>query len=179
MTYIKKELSKLTAKKSKQNLRVSKGKLTDFFDDYFSKDYFAILEETDKDAVLRYLVALLNDGSDDQYEQEMLDLMSQRSKMSTVVFDETIAVPHPIKALDKDHKIAVAIVKNGLVWDDYFKQIQLVFLISSSIYGNEGLADITRGIVDLVDMPALKEKMVACQDFEEFKELFLSLDQDR
>ena len=64
-------------------------------------------------------------------------------------------------------------------WDDYFKQIQLVFLISSSIYGNEGLADITRGIVDLVDLPALKEKMVACQDFEEFKELFLSLDQDR
>jgi lichenan operon transcriptional antiterminator len=179
VTYIKKELSKLTAKKSKQNLRISRGKLTDFFDDYFSKDYFAILEETDKDAVLRHLVSLLNDGSDDQYEQEMLDLMNQRSKMSTVVFDETIAVPHPIKALDKDHKIAVAIVKNGLVWDDYFKQIQLVFLISSSIYGNEGLADITRGIVDLVDMPALKEKMVACQDFEEFKELFLSLDQDR
>ena len=179
VTYIKKELSKLTAKKSKQNLRVSKGKLTDFFDDYFSKDYFAILEETDKDAVLRHLVALLNDGSDDQYEQEMLDLMSQRSKMSTVVFDETIAVPHPIKALDKDHKIAVAIVKNGLVWDDYFKQIQLVFLISSSIYGNEGLADITRGIVDLVDLPDVKEKMVACRDFEEFKELFLSLDQDR
>ena len=109
----------------------------------------------------------------------MLDLMNQRSKMSTVVFDETIAVPHPIKALDKDHKIAVAIVKNGLAWDDYFKQIQLVFLISSSIYSNEGLADITRGIVDLVDLPALKEKMVACQDFEEFKELFLSLDQDR
>ena len=179
VTYIKKELSKLTAKKSKQNLRISKGKLTDFFDDYFSKDYFAILEETDKDAVLRHLVALLNDGSDDQYEQEMLDLMNQRSKMSTVVFDETIAVPHPIKALDKDHKIAVAIVKKGLAWDDYFKQIQLVFLISSSIYGNEGLADITRGIVDLVDLPALKEKMVACQDFEEFKELFLSLDQDR
>ena len=179
VTYIKKELSKLTAKKSKQNLRISRGKLTDFFDDYFSKDYFAILEETDKDAVLRHLVALLNDGSDDQYEQEMLDLMNQRSKMSTVVFDETIAVPHPIKALDKDHKIAVAIVKKGLAWDDYFKQIQLVFLISSSIYGNEGLADITRGIVDLVDLPALKEKMVACQDFEEFKELFLSLDQDR
>ena len=179
VTYIKKELSKLTAKKSQQNLRTSKGKLTDFFDAYFSKDYFVVLDETDKDAVLRQLVALLNDGSDAHYEQQMLDLMNQRSKMSTVVFDETIAVPHPIKALDKEHKIAVAIVKNGLVWDDYFKQIQLVFLISSSIYCNEGLADITRGIVDLVDMPKLKERMVACQDFEEFKQLFLSLDHEQ
>ncbi len=177
--YIKKELSKLTAKKTKQHLRSSKGKLTDFFDDYFSKNYFTILEETDKDAVLRHMVSLLNDEDDDQYEQEMLDLMNQRSKMSTVVFDETIAVPHPIKALDKNHKIAVAIVKNGLVWDDYFTKIQLVFLISSSIYGNEGLADITKGIVDLVDLPDIKEKMIACQDFEEFKTLFLSLDQDK
>lgn len=102
----------------------------------------------------------------------MLDLMNQRSKMSTVVFDETIAVPHPIKALDKDHKIAVAIVKNGLVWDDYFKQIQLVFLISSSIYGNEGLADITRGIVDLVDMPAAKKKWLPVRILKSLKNCF-------
>lgn len=176
--YIKKELSKLTAKKSNQKKASSKGKIKDYFDDYFSKDYFAILDESDKDMVLQHLVSLLDDGRDEDYQNHMLDLIHQRSKMSTVVFDETIAVPHPIKALDKNHKIGVAILKNSLVWDESFRQIRLVFLVSSSIYGNEGLSDITRGMVNLVDLPQIKEKMKNCQDFEEFKEIFLSLDQD-
>lgn len=175
--YIKKELSKLTAKKSNQKIQPSKGRIEDFFDAYFSEDYFSILEAKDKDKLLHHMVSQLNDGNDEEYEQHMLDLMQQREKMSTVIFDETIAVPHPIKALDTEHKIGVAILKNDLVWDENFKQIRLVFLISSSIYGNEGLADITRGLVDLVDLPQAKEKMILSQNFEDFKRIFLSLDQ--
>lgn len=170
-----KELVQADGQEVRQN-RI-KGKLTDFRW-LFSKDYFAILEETDKDA--GPASSALNDsGSDDQYEQEMLDLMNQRSKMSTVVFDEDWQVPCPIKALDwRTIKLRLPLSKT--VWSGMIisNRFNWSFLISSSIYGNEGLVDINRGIVDLVDI-ALKEKMVACQDFEEFKELFLSLDQDR
>lgn len=101
--------------------------------------------------------------------------MIQREKMSSVVFDQDIAVPHPLKAFDKQHKIGVAIIKNGIDWDEQFHHIKLVFLVSPSVHDNDGLSDLTQLLVHLTERSDIKEKMIHSQSYEEFKQLFLSI----
>lgn len=93
--------------------------------------------------------------------------------MSTLVFDKDIAVPHPLKPISEKHMISVAVIKNGLYWEEGYGQIRLVFLVSPSIYTNEGLSTITNRLVDLVDLPEVKKDIINSPDFETFKHVFL------
>ncbi|EGJ27505.1 BglG family transcription antiterminator [Streptococcus porcinus] len=145
------------------------------FDDYFSKDYFMVCQEGDKETVLRQLITLLNTKGDDQYRLSMKELIARRESMSTVIFDQDIAVPHPIKAIDKQGKIGVAIIPTGIYWEEGFEAVKLVFLVSPSIYKNDGLAEMTRLLVSLTECTQTKEKLIACQDFESFKQIILDI----
>ncbi|CBZ48374.1 putative transcriptional regulator,antiterminator [Streptococcus gallolyticus subsp. gallolyticus ATCC BAA-2069] len=143
------------------------------FDDYFSKEAFFILSNVSKDEVLRKLVKSISKHENDQFEKRMLDMMKQREAMSSIIFGEHIAVPHPMKAVGSKHHFAVALIQDELLWDDQYPSIKIVFLMSMSIHENDGLPELTSAIVDLVDEPDLQEQMLACQSFEEFRTLFL------
>lgn len=96
--------------------------------------------------------------------------------MSSVVFSDTIAVPHPIKAVGSRHRIAVALIKEGLFWNQDYPKIKLIFLTSMSIYENDGLPELASCIVNLVNQPKIQQEMLDCQSFEQFKNLFLKLE---
>lgn len=145
------------------------------FDDYFSKEAFFILSNVSKDEVLRNLVKSISKHENDQFEKRMLDMMKQREAMSSIIFGEHIAVPHPMKAVGSKHHFAVALIQDELLWDDQYPSIKIVFLMSMSIHENDGLPDLTSAIVDLVDEPDLQEQMLACQSFEEFRTLFFKI----
>lgn len=145
--------------------------LEQVFDQFFSEDYFQIVEGTDKAKLLESMVHQFND--DEAYVAAMLNLLEQREGMSTVIFDERIAVPHPIKAIDKTHRIGLAIVRDGLVWDETYSTIKLVFLVSPSTCGNDGLDLLTARIVALTEDPEWTERLIASPDFETFKQIFL------
>lgn len=145
------------------------------FDDYFSKEAFFILSNVSKDEVLRKLVKSISKHENDQFEKRMLDMMKQREAMSSIIFGEHIAVPHPMKAVGSKHHFAVALIQDELFWDDQYPSIKIVFLMSMSIHENDGLPELTSAIVDLVDEPDLQEQMLACQSFEEFRTLFFKI----
>lgn len=147
----------------------------DVFDDYFSDDYFFLMSDATKEDVLKKLAESISVNENDQFEKRLLDMMKQREAMSSIVFGENIAVPHPLKAVGSKHHFAVAIVKNGVKWDEQYSSIKLIFLMSMSIHDNDGLPELTSAIVDLVDNPKLQEQMLACQSFDEFKKIFLSI----
>ncbi|MFI3836313.1 BglG family transcription antiterminator [Streptococcus equinus] len=147
----------------------------DVFDDYFSDDYFFLMSDATKEDVLKKLAESISVNENDQFEKRLLDMMKQREAMSSIVFGENIAVPHPLKAVGSKHHFAVAIVKNGVKWDEQHSSIKLIFLMSMSIHDNDGLPELTSAIVDLVDNPKLQEQMLACQSFDEFKKIFLSI----
>lgn len=147
----------------------------DVFDDYFSEDYFFLMSDATKEDVLKKLSESISVNENDQFEKRLLDMMKQREAMSSIVFGENIAVPHPLKAVGSKHHFAVAIVKNGVKWDEQYSSIKLIFLMSMSIHDNDGLPELTSAIVDLVDNPKLQEQMLACQSFDEFKKIFLSI----
>lgn len=145
------------------------------FDDYFSKEAFFILSNVSKDEVLRKLVKSISKHENDQFEKRMLDMMKQREAMSSIVFGEHIAVPHPMKAVGSKHHFAVALIQDELFWDDQYPSIKIVFLMSMSIHENDSLPELTSAIVDLVDEPDLQEQMLVCQSFEEFRTLFFKI----
>ncbi len=147
----------------------------DVFDDYFSEDYFFLMSDATKEDVLKKLAESISVNENDQFEKRLLDMMKQREAMSSIVFGENIAVPHPLKAVGSKHHFAVAIVKNGVKWDKQYPSIKIIFLMSMSIHDNDGLPELTSAIVDLVDNPKLQEQMLACQSFDEFKKIFLSI----
>lgn len=147
----------------------------DVFDDYFSEDYFFLMSNATKEDVLKKLAESISVNENDQFEKRLLDMMKQREAMSSIVFGENIAVPHPLKAVGSKHHFAVAIVKNGVKWDEQYPSIKIIFLMSMSIHDNDGLPELTSAIVDLVDNPKLQEQMLACQSFDEFKKIFLSI----
>lgn len=147
-------------------------RLQSSFDYYFAKEYFTILENAEKDDVIAKMVRQL--FPNDSAQQETLKaLIKGRERLSTVVFDQDIAVPHPLKPISDHHQIAVAIVKNGLYWEEGFEHVKLIFLVSPSLYTNEGLKAITSRIVDLVELPDIKEDLIQAEDFEMFKTIFL------
>ena len=145
------------------------------FDDYFSSACFVLAQDATKEVILQELLSQMGQGEEQDFVSCMQDLMKQREKMSSVIFSEQIAVPHPIKPIAKHHKIGVAIVKNGLQWNEENPHIRLIFLPSPAIYGNEGMATLTSKIVDLLEQPDLQKQILDCQSFAEFKQLFLKI----
>ena len=145
------------------------------FDDYFSSACFVLAQDATKEQVLQELLTKMEQGEEKDFVTHMQELIKQREKMSSVVFSEQVAVPHPIKPIAKNHKIGVAIVRNGVQWNDESPKIRLIFLPSPAIYGNEGMATLTSKIVDLLEQPGLQKQIFNCQSFAEFKQLFLKI----
>ena len=139
---------------------------------YFSKDNFLIWFNQDKKSLLSKMADVLSVGESYNFKDSLLHGIQQREELSSVVFSEKIAVPHPIQALGTDVKIAVAICKDPLIWDDQNSNVQLVFLLSPSIYGNEGLTDVTKRIVSLTEKDDLQNQLIACNNFEDFMKIF-------
>lgn len=145
------------------------------FDDYFSPDCWFVTSNNNREQVMAELLERLSVGEELGFQTTMQELINQREQLSNIVFSDSIAVPHPIRPFGKYHRIAVAIIPEGLTWSKEYPAIRFIFLPSPSIYGNEELAQLTSKIVDLLDRVDLQEKMLKCTTFEEFKNLFLKI----
>lgn len=145
------------------------------FDEYVSPDYFFVHNKSKKTDLLAELVKALSEQEDENYRGTIKKLMEQRESMSSVVFSDQIAVPHPIQPVGHHHRMAIAIIKDGVSWNADFPAIKLVFLPSLSVYGNEGLEHLTKLIVNLVDKPEIQNELINCTSFDDFKKIFLSI----
>ncbi|MTW28186.1 hypothetical protein GM527_11750, partial [Streptococcus pneumoniae] len=77
-----------------------------------------------------------------------------------------------IQPFGTEGKVSVAICKDSLLWDNQSSHVQLVFLLSPSIYGNEGLATVTKKIVSLTENDELQNQLISCNNFEDFINIF-------
>ena len=69
-------------------------------------------------------------------------------------------------------KVSVGFCQEPLSWDNQSSHIQLVFLLSPSLYGNDGLKDVTKKIVSLTENDDLQKQLINCKDFEDFITIF-------
>ncbi|MDO4668073.1 MAG: PRD domain-containing protein [Streptococcus sp.] len=163
-----------TTHKSSSNINFS-----NIFDRYFSEHNFLVLEECEsKYDLIDKMLENLSTDEEEKYIEDMKKYIIKREELSTVVFSDTIAVPHAIKAISQHHKISVAIIRNGVYWDKNHTNIKFVFLPSFSIFGNEGLKEITKRIVKLVDCLTIQKQLIHCNNLKEFKNIFLTIEED-
>lgn len=144
------------------------------FNKYFDKKRFIVYNDTTKkELVLDKMLDILSSEEVDSYKEIMLKQIQQREKLSTVVFSEDSAVPHPAKAVGNVGKCALAIIKKGLNWNDKFSNIKFVFLLSPSIYNNKDLKLVTKAIVELIDNEQDKRNILKSCDYDDFKRIFI------
>lgn len=168
---IRKAMDQMQVSSYVQSSKISKFE-NNSFRQYFSKENFLISTESDKVNLLEKMVEGLSVGESNEFEQSLLYGIKQREELSSVVFSEKIAVPHPIQPFATEGKVSVAICKDSLFWDNQSSHVQLVFLLSPSIYGNEGLATVTKKIVSLTENDELQNQLISCNNFEDFINIF-------
>ena len=144
--------------------------------DEIAADYFYLCQQKPtKQAVIDHLLNLLSVNEAKNFKQEMNKQMEKRQAIGEIIFSSTIVVPHPAIPVGKIAKIAIAVIPEGLIWDEHYQDIKFVFMISPSIYQNSNLAMMTKAIVNLIDDLAIQQAMLKISDFNQFKSLFIQL----
>ena len=146
------------------------------FNEFFKEDCFLkIDEQISKEQVIEKLLASIQKYEKDDYYKVMIKQISQREYMSSVVFSDEIAVPHPAKSVGETAKVAVALINDGVYWNDEFKNIKFVFLLSPSKFENKNLKNITKAIVELTENKNIQNQLLKSKNFDEFRKVFVEL----
>ncbi|MHC9001688.1 BglG family transcription antiterminator [Enterococcus bulliens] len=145
--------------------------LTELSDMYFYRSKERITKEAVIDQLLTQLA--VNEAAD--YSQQMHYQIAQRIKLGTILFSDAIAVPHPAVPVGRIEKVGVALLPEGVYWNEDYPDIKFVFMVSPSRYENYGLTVVTKAIVTLIERKATQEQLLQVQDFEKFKTIFMKL----
>lgn len=146
------------------------------FDDFIKADYFEVFDTpVSQQQVLNALIHRLADDEAPEFEQHIEDQIKLRQTLGSIVFSDTVAVPHPAMPVSKKAKIAVALIPGGLSWDDQFPSIQMVFLLSPSYMSYEGTHHMVQGIVNLIDRPEVQKLILEKPTFENFRNQFIQV----
>lgn len=148
----------------------------EIFDCYFSEEDFRVYKgHPERDQVLSDLVETLACYEKDSFADHMREQIRLRSQMGSLVFSDTIAVPHPAVPLSKVARLALALIPEGMYWNESHPAIRFVFLMSPSYVENWNLPEVTGAIVSLMEEPVLQEQILQEQSFDVFGRILGSL----
>ncbi|WP_314578889.1 PRD domain-containing protein [Enterococcus gilvus] len=139
-----------------------------YFETQLSEQFFKRYETAPtKESVVDDLLDVLSVNEEANYPIKMKQQISQREMMGQIVFSDTVVVPHPAIPVGVSTKIAVALIPEGMTWDEK-ETVNFVFLISPSYIENEGITVVTKAIVQLVDRLDIQKAILAEPTFENF-----------
>ncbi|SPE11663.1 putative licABCH operon regulator [Leuconostoc mesenteroides] len=144
------------------------------FDQFIDQSSFKIWQVSPhRKELLQELTNMLMSNEPTELKHEFLEQIDQREQLSSIVFSDTIAVPHPAMPMSRVPKIAIGIIPNGVRWSDEHSNIQLVFLLSPSYRSNQGLTETTQAIVKFTENIEEERRLVASRNFSEIRHNFL------
>ena len=146
------------------------------FDSFIKRSYFQIFEgEVCAKSVVDVLIERISKTETKSFKQKMKDQIRLRESMGSFIFSDAIVVPHPAIPISEKAAIAIAIVKEGCVWNAQFKAIKFVFLVSPSFLSNQDLKIMTSAIIKLIDQTSIQNKLLQCESFSQFRDEFLKI----
>ena len=175
-TFVDGNLSGKKQTKEEYPVKLSQLEKEEIFHNYIQKDKFLVFQgEAMRTEVVKALVSCLEKEEKELFSSSMMDQIDLREKMSQIVFSDSVAVPHPAIPVGEKGGVALAVIPNGIKWDDDYQNIKFVFLISPSRIGNQKIKYIGQTIVRFIDHPELQDALIETQTFETFQDIFLSL----
>lgn len=147
-----------------------------YFDQLLPEDQFFVLSgKPDLEEVLSTLAGCVSRQEKDGFEKRLRSQMILREKMGSVVFSDTVAVPHPAVPVAQKASFALALIPEGLFWSEEAPAVRFVFLMSPSFENNEGIKSMIDAIIELIDHGQLQAEILAHVSYQDFRSAFLSL----
>lgn len=144
------------------------------FETYFSEERYMVIDKpVTRETLLPELISRLTDCQTPSQISEFINHIELRERFGSLAFSDSIAFPHPSIPLGVHSEVAVAIVPEGVAWDDDHPDVKFVILMSPSKVTNKGLAQVTDYFVELVSNEAYQSMLLEDPSFEHFKEKFI------
>ncbi len=130
--------------------------------------FFYTSEKWDKAELVDYLIQQINQLEPTDVQETLSKQIKLRESYNSVAFSPYLAVPHPIEPVTEKAYVAVAVVPEGVYWDEQHPNIQLVFLMSPD-YGHQiELEKISQHIVPIIEDDQLRKELVASTNYQKF-----------
>ncbi len=131
-------------------------------------------ENRERMTLLEELTMKLNEASQPGFVEIFLDQVHLRETYSSVVFEETLAFPHPAVAMSYSEQIVVGISKEGIRWGEE-GIVHFVFLLSPSKGRNSHIKYISPCLVEFVKDKDLQKRLLNNPTYDELVTIFIPL----
>ncbi len=142
-------------------------------------NFFVLNKRPSRDDVIDLLVSAIARNENEYFVKKFKDQLTLREKMGNVAFSEQIVVGHPAVPLAEHSSFALALVPEGVAWDENFQDIQFVFLMSPSYEESDESKMMVESIIDLIEQPELQKQILDRKDYRTFCKVFGSLLADK
>lgn len=144
--------------------------LAQHFSTFFHSDLFYVQKQEvmEKETIIKILYQQLH--SQGFVTHHFYEHVLQREATASTAFGQ-IAIPHSIK-MDANHtSIAVAIVKEGVHWDQNI--VHIVLLIAIKKQETYLFKELYEALILLFSQETIRSQLRACSSFEEFQSILL------
>lgn len=146
---------------------------TGFLDQYYKKKYFfSDIEAKDREDAIRQLCMRLRNVT--ELPEGFEDSVMQREMFGPTDFGNLTAIPHPCKIMTKETIVAVAVLKEKILWSSQY--VQVIVLTSLSEAESEDI----RRFYDVTSSFLMNEeavlKLIRTPEFEQLQILLKNMD---
>lgn len=144
------------------------------FKKYFTEENFFINKTyTNKEEILPIIYETLAQDEDTKISFEEKTLM--RENFGSIVFKDSIAIPHPVSPVKKEAEVFTVISKKDLIWGKDSEKVRLVFYISPAKKKDSDFEKIIRIFTKLLKDDSSIENLTKVENFKDFKRIILKL----
>ena len=136
------------------------------FDQFFDKDlFFRFNEQLDKETVIKKMCNKLQEKN--FVNEDFLQSVLKRETIGKTNMNDVFALPHPMEMCANDTKVAVALLKNPVKWNDSNK-IQIVFMLVLKHGEQKDFEHLYDIFIEIINTPKLQQNILKAKTYEEF-----------
>lgn len=146
------------------------------FEECFTEEQFNIFtEQISKNELIEIMLEQFPESENSEFKWNFMKELELRELYGPIVFNKILAIPHPAKPLTDKERVGVAICSNGIKWSRDNDRVNFVFLISPSVYANENIQIVSKGLTELLKNSSLQKKLLQVTNYKDFKNIFKEL----
>ncbi|MGX7446335.1 BglG family transcription antiterminator [Dolosigranulum pigrum] len=146
------------------------------FEECFTESQFNIFsEQIKKNELIEIMLEQFPESKNSGFKWNFMKELELRELYGPIVFNKILAIPHPAKPLTDKERIGVAICPNGIKWSNENDRVNFVFLVSPSVYANENIKIVSRGLTELLKNSKLQKELLQVTNYKDFKTIFKEL----
>lgn len=145
----------------------SMNKKLDRMHKFFDKNLFIHKKKvSSKEEVIKLLCNLLESQEivdSDYYESVIL-----RESLAKTNMNEIFAIPHPMKPCCSQTKVAVAILDEGVIWNDDNETVKIIFMLSIQSGEQSDIEHLYDLFIEIVNDTKLQQNILESKNYEQF-----------